>query len=62
MPSTLDPKRVLEVIEEIRNSPKFNRLTAWEIDFLETVEDSYRLYGGLSEKRMEILEEIHLRV
>lgn len=61
MPSTIDPKRVLEVIESIRNSDKFDKLTSWEMDFLETVEDAYKLYGGLSEKRLEVLEQIHLK-
>lgn len=61
MPSTLDPKQVLEVIDEIRNSVKVGRLTPWEVDFLETAEDVYKLYGKLSERQMEILEEIHLK-
>lgn len=62
MPHTLDPNRVLEVIDTIRASDKFDRLTHWEQDFLESVEDAYRLFGGLSERRMEILEKIYLKV
>ena len=60
MPHSLDPNRVPEVIETIKSSDKFSRLTPWEMDFLESVEWQSRV-GELSERQMEILEQIHLK-
>jgi hypothetical protein len=61
MAHSLDVNRIGEVIEAIKSSDKYSRLTTWEMDFMESIEEAFRRDGGLSERRLEILEQIHMR-
>lgn len=37
----------------------YKKLTAWELDFLESVQDQFDRRGGLTEKQFEVLERIY---
>lgn len=57
---SIDPNRVGEVLSSIAANTE--RLTDWERNFFESVHGQYDTHGGLSEKQMEILERIYLKV
>ena len=57
---TLDLTKLQQVFDDIEANP--GRLTTWEIDFFESVRDQYKNKGSLSEKQLEVLERIYLKV
>ena len=64
MAHTLDPNRIGEVIDAIMESPDVERkLTSWELDeFMPSIQAVFKRDGGLSERRLEVLEQIYLKI
>ena len=60
MPHTLDVKRIREVLDVVEI--EMDKLTSWEQLFIESVSDQYTRKGSLSDKQLEILERIYLKV
>ena len=58
MADTLDPERIGEVIEAC--SDNTDRLTDWEVWFVESVSDQWDRRHWLSDKQKEILERIYV--
>ena len=61
MPHTLDIRRLAEVIDSIK-SHDVSDFSSWEIDFIESVEGQFKAGRTLSEKQLECLERIYLKV
>lgn len=61
MPHTLDPSRVEEILETIKDE-HMHRLNKWETGFIESVIDQHDRMGHLSEPQMETLEKIWLKM
>lgn len=59
MPHTLDESRVQEVIDKILEDD--TKLTAWEADFMESIERQYARKAKLSEGQLEVLEKIWMK-
>jgi hypothetical protein len=60
MPHTLDLNRLDEVFEVIEAN--INKLTTWEIDFIEDVKPRWESGKTLADGTLEKLEEIYLKV
>ena len=60
MAHTLDVKRIREVLDTIESET--DKLTTWEQQFIESVSDQYTRKGSLSEKQLEIVETIYMKV
>lgn len=61
MPHTLDVRRLVEVFDALRAGE--DRLTAWERDeFLPNVYDLWTRGVSLTDRQLEILERIYLKV
>lgn len=60
MPHTLDVKRIREVIESCES--EIENLTKWEQSFVESISDQYERSGRLSDRQLEILERIYLKI
>jgi hypothetical protein len=60
MPHTLDPTRLEEVFKSIEEN--LDRFTQWEQRFIESTRDQFDRTGSLSDKQMEVLEKIYLKV
>jgi len=58
---TLDVKRLDEVFDAIK-SKDVSFFSAWEIDFIESVEAQWKGQRSLSGKQLEILARIYLKV
>jgi hypothetical protein len=61
MPHTLDRTRLQEVFDAIEADEGFH-LTSWEIDFFGSVRDQRNSGRPLSDKQLEIIERIYLKV
>ena len=60
MAHTLDVKRIREVLDVCESET--DKLSPWEQNFLESVSDQYTRKGSLSDKQLEILERIYLKI
>ena len=60
MAHTLDLERLDEVFEAIEANDK--KLTTWETEFFESVQEQWKRKGKLSEKQLEVLERIYLKI
>jgi hypothetical protein len=60
MAHTLDTSRLKEVFDDVEANT--DRLTEWERQFLESVSDQFTQRGSLSEKQLEVLERIYLKL
>lgn len=60
MGHTIDPKRIGEVLDACES--EMGSLSKWEQGFIESVSDQYANRGFLSEKQLEILERIYLKI
>lgn len=60
MAHTLDVKRIREVLDVVESET--DKLSAWEQQFIESASDQYARNGSLSEKQLEVLERIYLKV
>ena len=48
-----------QLIREIYDhSDRESRLTTWELDFMENINDQYKLHGSVSNQQHEVLEAI----
>lgn len=61
MAHTLDPAKIEEILETIEEQ-HLDRLTKWEIGFIESIHDKHDRSGHLSEGELEKLEEIWLKL
>lgn len=60
MAHTLDPDRLKDVFEAI--SQNIEKLSKWEQDFFESVSDQFDRGKTLSEKQLEVIEKIYLKL
>jgi predicted DNA binding protein len=60
MSHTLDTDKLKEVFEGLTD--KFDKLTKWEQDFVESVKEQYENKGELTERQLEFLEKIWMKV
>ena len=61
MAHTLDVNKLEEVFEGLNDAPA-GKLTTWEMDRLEEWERKWRHGGTLSERQLEVLEQMWLKV
>lgn len=61
MPHSLDTRRLAEIFEGIK-SHDVSAFSTWEIDFIESVESQWKAGRSLSEKQLEVLERIWMKV
>jgi hypothetical protein len=61
MASTLDTSRLQEVFDSITAASP-GRLTDWEEDFVDSIYDVWYQNGSLTERQLEVLEKIYLKV
>ena len=57
---TFDLRKIQEVFERLRENVE--RLTPWEIDRLEEWETKWKTTKSLTERQLEILEEMYLKI
>jgi hypothetical protein len=60
MPHSLDVNRLAEVFEGLRENS--DRLTSWECDRLEEWESLWARGIQLSERQLEVLEQMYVKV
>jgi hypothetical protein len=60
VPHTLDVTRIPEVLEAVKDNS--DRLNDWERNFITTIADQWDRKQWLSDKQIEILEKIHVRL
>jgi hypothetical protein len=54
------PESLQHMIEQCHDYS--DRLSVWETQFIESIDDQLRQHGKLSDKQKEILEKIYLKV
>jgi hypothetical protein len=57
MDTPLTPENIQHFIDSLKN-PK-DRLTPWELDFLESVNDQFMQRGVITQKQFSVLERIY---
>lgn len=50
---------VAHMLEEIDAAQRAGKLTDWERNFIESVDDQFGRYGRLSDKQLDILKRIY---
>lgn len=60
MSHTLDTNRLPEIFEKLRENT--HKLNSWECDRLEEWEPLYERTGKLSEKQLECIEKMYVKV
>lgn len=60
MAHTLDTDKLKEVFDGI--TAKFEELTKWEQDFVESVKEQWEDRGELTDRQLEYLEKIWMKV
>lgn len=52
-------ENIQEFLDKIRDQPNEEKLTSWEIDFIESLTKQFEKKGSLSDKQFLILERIY---
>ena len=61
MPHTLDVRRLAEIFEAIEDDD-YRHMTSWECDFFDSIRDQWKAGRALSDKQLEILERIYIKI